>query len=305
MMSVRKRARFSLACAALAAALVCGQWAAASQDRWHTSYEEAMTASREQGLPVLTIFTGSDWCPHCRTLEDNVLNTPTFLDWANGRVVLLMIDLPQQGITPAVRAERSQVCIKYAVRTFPSALLIGPDGQKITVQSGYMGQTPTSWIAHFSSHLPQGQAVRTRDQGTQTASSAGDRVLPSLDKAVETAKTSKRPILLLVSKTGDQTATSRVASLIKDPEFEAFAHDNFVVASVPSTEQAGSQTDQHLEQLLGGVELGPEAVEIIVTDDGQTPLFSQSAAQPPQRLVNGLRRFLTARQTARNYSQRR
>ena len=74
---------------------------------------------------------------------------------------------------------------------------------------------------------------------------------------------------------------------------------------MPSTEQGGAQTDQHLEQLLGGVELGPEAVEMIVTDDGQTPLFSQSAAQPPQRLVNGLRRFLTARQTARNYSQRR
>jgi thiol-disulfide isomerase/thioredoxin len=258
-----------------------------------------MSAAREQGLPVLTIFTGSDWCPHCRTLEDNVLNTPTFLDWADGRVVLLMIDLPQQGIAPSVRAERSQVCIKYGVRTFPSALLIGPDGQKITVQSGYMGQTPTTWVAQFASHLPQGPAAH------DTATTAGGRVLPSLDQAVESAKTSKRPILLLVSKTGDQTASSRVASLIKDPEFEAFAHDNFVVASVPSTEQAGSQTDQNLEQLLGGVELGPEAVEMIVTDDGQTPLFSQSASQPPQRLVNGLRRFLTARQTARNYSQRR
>lgn len=301
MMSVRKTVRFGLACAALATAMFCSQWAAAAQDRWLTSYEAAMTAAREQGLPVLTIFTGSDWCPHCRTLEDNVLNTQTFLDWADGRVVLLMIDLPQQGITQAVRAERSQVCIKYGVRTFPSALLIGPDGQKITVQSGYMGQAPTTWVAHFAGHLPQNQGA----PGTDTASTEGGRVLPSLDEAVETAKTSKRPILLLVSKTGDRTASSRVASLIKDPEFEAFAHDNFVVASVPSAEQAGSQADQNLEQLLGGVELGPEAVEMIVTDDGQTPLFSQSAAQPPQRLVNGLRRFLTARQTARNYSQRR
>jgi thiol-disulfide isomerase/thioredoxin len=301
MMSVRNTVRFALAFAALVTAVFCSQWAVAAQDRWHTSYEAAMSAAREQGLPVMTIFTGSDWCPHCRTLEDNVLNTQTFLDWADGRVVLLMIDLPQQGISPAVRAERSQVCIKYGVRTFPSALLIGPDGQKITVQSGYMGQTPTTWVAQFASHLPQVHAP----DGTDTASTGGGRVLPSLDEAVETARSAKRPILLLVSKTGDQTASSRVASLIKDPEFEAFAHDNFVVASVPSTEQAGAQADQNLEQLLGGVELGPEAVEMIVTDDGQTPLFSQSATQPPQRLVNGLRRFLTARQTARNYSQRR
>jgi hypothetical protein len=47
------------------------------------------------------------------------------------------------------------------------------------------------------------------------------------------------------------------------------------------------------------VELPPESVELIVTDDGQTPLFSQSGAQPPSRIVNGLRRFLAARQAAR------
>jgi thiol-disulfide isomerase/thioredoxin len=256
-----------------------------------------METARETGRPVLTIFTGSDWCPHCRTLEDNVLATDAFLDWADGRVVLLMIDLPQHGISQAVRSERSQVCIKYGVRTFPSALLIGPDGQKLALQSGYTGQTPSTWVAQFASHVPA--------PAVKTASVSSDRVLPSLDKAVETAKTAQRPMLLLVSKSGNSKALSQVASLIKDPEFESFAHDNFVVATVPATEQGGSQSDQNLEHLLGGVELGPDAVELIVTEDGQTPLFSQSAAQPPQRIVNGLRRFLMARQAARNFSQRR
>jgi hypothetical protein len=45
--------------------------------------------------------------------------------------------------------------------------------------------------------------------------------------------------------------------------------------------------------------LAPEAVEIIVTDDGQTPLFSQSGTQHPSRVVSGLRRFLAARQANR------
>ncbi|MFM9195708.1 MAG: thioredoxin family protein [Planctomycetia bacterium] len=283
----------------LAAVLAAGAFSdgAAASERWLTSYEAAMQAARETGRPVLTIFTGSDWCPHCRTLEDNVLASDTFLDWAEDRVVLLMIDLPKQGIPQAVRSERSQVCIKYGVRTFPSALLIGPDGQKLALQSGYTGLSPNAWIAQFASHVPAAPEA--------TASVSSDRVLPSLDEAVETAKTAKRPILLLVSKSGDSKASSRVASLIKDPEFEAFARDNFVVATVPTAEQGGSQSDQNLENLLGGVELGPDAVELIVTDDGQTPLFSQSASQPPQRLVNGLRRFLVARQAARNFSPRR
>ena len=277
------------------AALSCSL--AHASERWLTSYDTAMEMARETGRPVLTIFTGSDWCPHCRTLEDNVLATDTFLDWADGRVVLLMIDLPQHGISQAVRSERSQVCIKYGVRTFPSALLIDSDGQKLAIQSGYKGQAPSTWVAQFANHVPE--------PAEKTVAMLHDRVLPSLDQAVESARTAQRPILLLVSKSGNSKASSQVASLIKDPEFEAFAHDNFVVATVPTAEQGGSQSDQNLENLLGGVELGPDAVELIVTDDGQTPLFSQSATQPPQRIVNGLRRFLMARQAARSFSQRR
>ena len=290
-----------LAVAALLAATAFSCGLVSASDRWLTSYETAMETARETGRPVLTIFTGSDWCPHCRTLEDNVLATDTFLDWADGRVVLLMIDLPQHGMSQAVRSERSQVCIKYGVRTFPSALLIGPDGQKLALQSGYTGQSPQNWVAQFASHVPA-PADKTARVSSDRVSG---RVLPSLDAAVETAKTAQRPMLLLVSKSGNSKASSRVASLIEDPEFESFAHDNFVVATVPATEQGDTQSEQTLEHLLGGVELGADAVELIVTEDGQTPLFSQSASQPPQRIVNGLRRFLMARQAARNFSQRR
>ncbi|MEI6256571.1 MAG: thioredoxin family protein [Planctomycetota bacterium] len=296
MISVRNAFRLSpWAAVLLAAALGCGS--ATASDRWLTSYEAAMEAAQKLNQPVLTIFTGSDWCPHCRTLEDNVLASETFLDWADGKVVLLMIDLPQHGISQAVRSERSQVCIQYAIRTFPSALLIGPDGEKLALQTGYAGQSPATWIAQFASHLP---AKAVADAGT-----AESQVLPSLDQAVKTAKTSQRPVLLLVSKSGSVSASSRLATLVEDPEFQAFAHDHFVVATAPANETDGSQADQNLENLLGGVELGPDAVELIITDDGQTPLFSQSAAQPPQRIVNGLRRFLMARQAARNISPRR
>jgi hypothetical protein len=39
------------------------------------------------------------------------------------------------------------VCIKYGVRTFPSTLLIGPDGGRIAGQSGYTGQSAEAWVA--------------------------------------------------------------------------------------------------------------------------------------------------------------
>jgi thioredoxin-related protein len=132
---------------------------AVAGDGWLTSYEAAMEAARERQVPVLTIFTGSDWCPHCRTLEEKVLHTETFREWAEGRVVLLMIDLPQQGISAEERGLRSRVCIKYGVRTFPSAVLIGPDGSRITAQTGYVGQSADVWVAALDGHLPARDAV--------------------------------------------------------------------------------------------------------------------------------------------------
>ena len=83
---------------AVIAAIFAGMGSVQAGDHWLRDYEDAMAAAEQSGRPVLTIFTGSDWCPHCVTLEKKVLETDQFLAWAANRVVLLMIDLPQQGI---------------------------------------------------------------------------------------------------------------------------------------------------------------------------------------------------------------
>jgi thiol-disulfide isomerase/thioredoxin len=278
---------------------------ASALENWLTSYDDALAAADRTGRPVLALFTGSDWCPHCKTLENNVFATDMFREWADSNVILLMIDLPQNGISQAVRSERSQVCIKYGVRTFPSVLLLAADGTKLAGQAGYTGQSAEAWLAQMAGHMPAPKvaAVHTQQAVPQhsmpNAVKKADKVHESLDQAVETARGVRRPILLVVARPGDNTAKSHTDSLINDPEFESFARENFVVAQVSPTAPSGSPTAQSLDNLLGGVELPPESVELIVTDDGQTPLFSQSGAQPPARIVSGLRRFLAARQAAR------
>jgi hypothetical protein len=101
-----------------------------------------------------------------------------------------------------------------------------------------------------------------------------------------------------VSGSPEQTAAIRSATLVNDPEFHALSEENFVVATLPATNKDGTQADASLDLLLGG-RLEPDAVEVIVTDDGETPVFMASGSQSPERIVSGLRRFLVARQTAR------
>jgi thiol-disulfide isomerase/thioredoxin len=287
----------------LAWAVVAGLGGLAeASDRWLRNYDEAMAVAEQSGRPVLTIFTGSDWCPHCITLEKKVLESAEFVAWAEERVVLLMIDLPQQGISQDERHARSKVCIKYGVRTFPNTVLIAPDGAKITAQSGYHGQTPQAWLAALDKHVPApvlaGRPADDEDDG---------RILSSVDEAVETARDSRRPVLLLVSRPSDSAAKTRVATLIKDPEFESLTRDHFVVAQVPPQESQDSGTagPGASDDLLGGEGLAPEAVEVIVTEDGETPIHAESGSQPATRIVSGLRRFLANRQATRQSDARR
>ncbi len=267
--------------------------AARGSEGWLTDYSAALAAAEETGKPVLAIFTGSDWCQHCRTLERNVLETPEFKEWAADRVILLMIDLPQEGITSEERKARSRVCIKYGVRSFPNSVLIAPDGSALASQSGYRGQETGTWLATFSQHTP----VRT------VSTTPKPEVHSSLVTAVESAKGNRKPILVMVSRQGDAMATTQLASLLNDPEFESLANEHFVVARVGKGEADSQVGDAAaVAELLGQGELPQAGVELVITDDGHTPLFKESAAQEPQRVVTGLRRFLAARQ---NQSLRR
>jgi thiol-disulfide isomerase/thioredoxin len=267
-----------------------------ASDVWGTNYEAALAEAVRTGRPVLALFTGSDWCPHCKTLENNVFATARFTDWAEANVVLLMIDLPEEGISAAERSERSRVCLRYGVRTFPSVLLLDEAGQKIAANSGYRGQSAAAWIAAMDQHVEPLRRVRIAD-ATAAPPDHSDQVLTNLDVAVSRALGTKRPILLVISGSNRVATAVQSASLVKDPEFEAVALEHFVVATVPAETPS-------LEGLLGG-SLEPDAVEVIVTDDGKTPLFMASGSQSPQRIVSGLRRFLAARQASRQPTTRR
>ena len=275
------------------AMLLTGLSAQASEE-WLTDYDEALAESTRSGKPVLTLFTGSDWCPHCRTLEERVFSTSEFESWSEEHVVLLMLDLPESGISPAVRSERSRICLKYGVRTFPSVLVLDSFGEKITEEKGYRGTPASTWIKRLAAKVPAPEAVAGIEEP----------MLNSLGEAVDEARGKKRPILLVVSGSEDKTASIRSATLVNDPEFGELAEESFVVATIPASTGDGQPTDASLEQLLGG-RLEPDAVEVIVTEDGETPVFMASGSQSPKRIVSGLRRFLVARQAARNTSVNR
>ncbi len=117
------------------AALICPAHAA----EWLTDWDEAGRLAAEQGKAVLADFTGSDWCGGCIVLRRDVLDKPEFEAYAEGKFVLLEVDLPHlPKITPEQKKHNEALCAKYKVQAFPTLLVLEPDGR---VLGGSVGGT--------------------------------------------------------------------------------------------------------------------------------------------------------------------
>ena len=104
---------------------------------------------------VLANFTGSDWCVWCNRLEEEVFETPEFLNWANKNAVLLRLDYPRNTEQlPALKAQNSQLAQIYNpyITGYPTVLFIDHEGN-VLGKVGYVKGGPQAWIAAANQQL--------------------------------------------------------------------------------------------------------------------------------------------------------
>lgn len=130
--------------------------AAAQAPTWHTDLATAQAQAAREKKPLLIDFTGSEWCPYCILLDKEVFSTPAFAAWT-GKAVLLKLDYPPkaarspEGIqaNPALQ-KLMALKERFKVASFPTVILLGPDGQERTRTSGYKkGTGPEAWLTPF------------------------------------------------------------------------------------------------------------------------------------------------------------
>ena len=75
----------------------------------------------------LIIFEGSDWCPNCRRLDNNVLNQGDFKKFLQKHAIILeKIDFPQRKkVSPEKRKYNESVAEKYNFKgNFPEVIIV-------------------------------------------------------------------------------------------------------------------------------------------------------------------------------------
>ena len=105
---------------------------------WFDNYPAAQAMAKKTNRPILVCFTGSDWCPWCVKMEQEIFSQPAFLDYARTNLILFVADFPEQKKLPDKIAKQNEdLLAKYNKEGyFPVVLLLDADG-KALAQTGY------------------------------------------------------------------------------------------------------------------------------------------------------------------------
>ena len=136
----------SLLLLALPAAAVEVDASGAVPGRWTHDYPAAAALSRDQNLPLLLNFTGSDWCIWCKRMDASVFSTPLWKAYATN-FALAFVDFPsdESALPPGAAERNRQLQQVHRVRGYPTFVLIAPSGTPLLQTSTDLD--PESFIA--------------------------------------------------------------------------------------------------------------------------------------------------------------
>jgi protein disulfide-isomerase len=128
-------------------------FSALAEDGWMTDFEAAKKEAAKRNLPILAEFSGSDWCPPCMRLNEEVFSSAEFLDYAKDHVVLFLADFPRRTAQdPELKKQNNKLAEQYGVAYFPTILLLKADGTVIN-KTGYQAGGAASYVEHIKSLL--------------------------------------------------------------------------------------------------------------------------------------------------------
>jgi rhodanese-related sulfurtransferase/thioredoxin-related protein len=141
----------------LAAVLLLTPVAGAADLAWSTDYSKAQTQAKNEKKNVLLFFHGSDWCPTCKEMQQQVFDSPQFASYAREALVLVDVDFPEQG-KQADELKRANAALKTKFNTgdnYPSIVLLSAGGDTLYQEAGYFGGGPAEVLSGLKRHTQQ------------------------------------------------------------------------------------------------------------------------------------------------------
>lgn len=122
---------------------------------WLTDFDAAKAQAKEQNIPILVDFTGSDWCGWCIRLDKEVFSRDEFKQFAEEHLILFVADFPNKKELPAaIKAQNEKLAAHYGIRGFPTILLLDAEGKELA-RTGYKPGGPEVYVKHLKALMAE------------------------------------------------------------------------------------------------------------------------------------------------------
>lgn len=116
---------------------------------WVENFNEAYRMAQADDKAILLNFTGSDWCPWCFRLSDEVFDTEEFKAYAEENLVLLFLDFPSKLKLPEEQMRHNaSLQALLGVEGYPTVWLLGPNLEPY-LRTGYQAGGAEAYISHL------------------------------------------------------------------------------------------------------------------------------------------------------------
>ena len=108
--------------------------------KMETDWDKAQEFAQSQGRNILVILTGSNWCAPCKKMEQNVLSTTEFKEYANKNLIIFLVDnkTVNGSLDFGSKSYRNYEKFKKKFQSdqLPDLILVDKNGQKIKSLKG-------------------------------------------------------------------------------------------------------------------------------------------------------------------------
>lgn len=140
-----------LGVSAAVVAFGCMGFAYASGEGWTTDFAAAKKQAIESKEDLLIDFSGSDWCPLCIKLDQEVFTKDSFKAGVKGKFVLVTLDFPndKSKMSAATLQQNAALRVAYGnIVQFPMVLLCDPEGKPYAATT-YQEGGPEAYLKHL------------------------------------------------------------------------------------------------------------------------------------------------------------
>ncbi len=152
------------------------------QQEWVDNIEKAREIAAANDRDLLLLFTGSDWCPPCQKLEEEILSKPDFLQEAKNQYVLVKLDFPRETpLLPKIQEQNNRLAAEFGVNGFPTIILADKEMRPFAITGA-----PTDGVESFLGYLGEQRQRRIRRDEwlAEAAKLEGADRADALDKAL-------------------------------------------------------------------------------------------------------------------------